>query len=1118
MSIRRAPFHPGNLLHPIVEVPAWRTLAGYPGSTGSNDGPGVQARFSNPSGIVVDSAGVIYVANSGNHVIRTISPAGMVSTLAGHAGIAGWRDGAATNTLFNNPIGLALAPDGTLYVADLYNHVVRQISPTGVVRTIAGRHEVSGYQDGLGTNAMFSYPKGLALDTNGNLYVADSGTVIRKINPLGMVSTFAGRANVSGYQDGQGTNAQFSGVSGLALDSKGNLYAADQWNNVIRRISPEGSVTTWVGRQDRPVYRDGQGTNAWLAGPVDLCMDGQGTLYVTESENHCVRKISPDGEVRTLGGGVYNRGMYGLGNEPHDFVDGPAPFMRFGTPSGIAVDASGHWLATDSVNHTIRYGGSGSEASARLLRQPVSQVGQVGATATFRIAAQETVPHTCQWLVDGQIIPGATNDVLVLESLKASDAGEYRAAILNGLGYFLSFPASLQVLPAKTAGTAPLDNWQLLATPALQRVRGLAYGNGRYVAVGSGEEWDLSTQGLMATSMDGEHWMTQPRASSEALYSIAFGNGQFVAVGNNATLLTSADGLAWTPQVLTTEGRPNLNGITFAKGMFVAVSGDTHGSIWTSTDGLQWTNRGVDIGLSLMAVKAAGDKFIAVGNTILVSTNGLDWAPANVPTNFVGEEVLLQHLAYGQGTFLSSEGRGGGHLTSSPNGLDWADAAGTNGLNFSAVAFANGKFVAVDMNAVGITSSPDGQTWTTPTLLTNVDHSVGQLDLCFEQGLFLATGDAGALFTSTDGVSWTFRQQQHGLLFTPDMIIQALDRYFGVGWPGIQTSTNGSDWSLLVGNQGFSCLAYGAGTLVAGGNGETILTSNDGGATWTDRSPHLDWGDLSYWSVPGLSRMAYGTGTFAAVGMQSHYGETPQSKGRILVSSDAGVTWTASSPALPVSDIAFGGGRFVALKFTSRDYPAREIIVSTNGLDWNSARTFPTNGLNTIAHGNGRFVIGSGPAMVITSIDGAKWDIQDVPGVEYFNRVVFGNGLFLATTSIGLCSSVDGLAWTRVAGPRQDLNYNNVFAVAGRFLAIDSDNNLYESGPFERLETPPGLSGPDLQWTLIGASQLNGRVEFSEDLLNWQTLTRFSNAPPRYSFTDPGAANRPRRFYRVAIE
>ncbi|GAL84278.1 endoglucanase-like protein [Sporocytophaga myxococcoides] len=223
------------------------TLAGS-GSLGSADGMGIAASFNFPTGIVLDAAGNIYITDSGNHKIRKITPGGVVSTFAGSGD---WRplgdDGLGTSASFDNPKGITIDASGNLYVADMMNRKIRKITPAGMVTTLAGNTKLMGSTDGQGATVSFSEPQGIAVDASGNVFMTDASIhKVRKITPTGVVSTFAGSGNM-GSADGAGTSASFNNPRNITIDASGNLYIADLGNNKIRKITPSGVVSTYAG-------------------------------------------------------------------------------------------------------------------------------------------------------------------------------------------------------------------------------------------------------------------------------------------------------------------------------------------------------------------------------------------------------------------------------------------------------------------------------------------------------------------------------------------------------------------------------------------------------------------------------------------------------------------------------------------------------------------------------------------------------------------------------------------------------------------------------------------------------------------------------------------------------
>jgi sugar lactone lactonase YvrE len=322
------------------------TLAGTVASAGSADGSGSAARFHFPMGVAVDANGTAYVTDQSNHVIRRITAAGVVSTLAGTALSKGAADGTGAAARFSYPYGIAVDAAGMVYVSDQHNQTIRKITPAGVVSTFAGQPGQLGSADGLGSIARFRMPAGITLDAAGNLYVADQGNhTIRKITPAGLVTTLAGRPLVADTLDGTGSNARFEQPAAVAVDAAGNVYVTDQENRMIRKVTPAGVVSRFAGQNGHTGYRDT--TVALFARfnfPTGIAIDPAGNLYVADRFNHAVRVVSPAGGVTTLAGNRLGAGS----------TNGTGVSARFNCPMGVAVSATGTVYVTDQSNHTVR--------------------------------------------------------------------------------------------------------------------------------------------------------------------------------------------------------------------------------------------------------------------------------------------------------------------------------------------------------------------------------------------------------------------------------------------------------------------------------------------------------------------------------------------------------------------------------------------------------------------------------------------------------------------------------------------------------------------------------------------------------------------------------------------
>jgi sugar lactone lactonase YvrE len=327
------------------------TLAGTAPSSGSADGTGPTAQFFQPSGVAVDGSGNVYVADKSNHTIRKITSGGVVTTLAGLAGTPGSVDNTGSFARFRDPSGVAVDGSGNVYVADSTNHTIRKITSGGVVTTLAGLAGSNGSVDDTGSAARFKFPAGVAVDGSGNVFVADYGNhTIRKITSGGAVTTLAGLAPSSGWVDDTGSVARFSGPSAVSVDSGGNVYVADTFNNTIRKVTSLGVVTTVAGLGPNPTSNpgsaDGTGTAARFNNPQGVSVDSSGNLYVADTNNHLIRKITTGGVVTTIAGLVGSSGS----------ADGIGSVARFNLPFGVAVDVAGNVYVPDYFNHTIRKG------------------------------------------------------------------------------------------------------------------------------------------------------------------------------------------------------------------------------------------------------------------------------------------------------------------------------------------------------------------------------------------------------------------------------------------------------------------------------------------------------------------------------------------------------------------------------------------------------------------------------------------------------------------------------------------------------------------------------------------------------------------------------------------
>ena len=358
----------GHAIRKISVDGAVTTVAGRVGEYGDRDGPGAGARFNSPQGLAADSAGNVFIADRDNQTIRKISPDGTVSTLAGVAGSAGASDGKGPKALFFRPSGIAVDASGNVFVSDTRNFTIREISPAGVVRTLAGHPDPRGSNqggsvDGPAATARFSFPQGIAVDASGSVYVADFFShAIRKLSAAGMVTTWAGQSAppAMGSADGVGAAARFAYPSGLAIDKHGNLYVADTHSFTIRKITPTRTVTTLAGLADHSGSTDGAGASARFSALSALAVDGRGNVYVTDFANIPIPpsgkyvKPGPAGVVRRIDAAGTVSTFAGHMSDPSASPDGIAAAARFESPSGVVADRTGMLYVVDSTANTVR--------------------------------------------------------------------------------------------------------------------------------------------------------------------------------------------------------------------------------------------------------------------------------------------------------------------------------------------------------------------------------------------------------------------------------------------------------------------------------------------------------------------------------------------------------------------------------------------------------------------------------------------------------------------------------------------------------------------------------------------------------------------------------------------
>ena len=347
-----------NILTDIISTVAGTGTSGYFG----DGGPAVNAGLKHPFGVAVDTSGNLFIADTGNNVIRKVAANGVISTVAGD-GLAGYSgdNGPATNASLFNPSGVAADASGNLFIADTDNSVIRKVAANGIITTFAG-NSVDDYSGdgGQATNASMYFPSGVAVDTSGNLFIADSyNNVIRKVGADGIISTVAGNGS-SGYSGdgGQATNANLYFPLDVVADASGNLFVADTDNFVVRRVDARGIISTVAGNGAAGFSGDGgPATNAALRWPSSVAVDASSNLFISDTDNNVIRQVATNGIITTVAGD----GIAGYAGDgaPATLAElqGVLDINGYGAEGfslGLAADVSGNLFIADNGNDRIR--------------------------------------------------------------------------------------------------------------------------------------------------------------------------------------------------------------------------------------------------------------------------------------------------------------------------------------------------------------------------------------------------------------------------------------------------------------------------------------------------------------------------------------------------------------------------------------------------------------------------------------------------------------------------------------------------------------------------------------------------------------------------------------------
>jgi len=629
-------------------------------------GMATNASLSIPSGVALDHVGNLYIADSSNNRIRKVDTNGIITTVIGNGtnGFSG-DGGTATNASLSGPACLAFDVLGNLYIADAGNNRIREMDTNGIITTVVGNgtNAFSG-DGGMATNASLSGPASLAFDGQGNLYIADtSNSRIRKIDANGIITTVAGGGSLlimwgpdSGYESIPATNAILNEPFGIAVDANGNLFLADTYDERIEIVDTNGILTVIAGHGMLEGFSGdgGAATNAQFVRPKGVAVDPAQNLYIADTLNARIREIDSNGIINTVvgNGAGYPNGAYGGDG-------GAATNASLYDPISMVFDPSGNLYIADSWNDRIRFvpfGGlpklvlnnvaltnngnycvvvtdaSGSVTSsivsltvlvpATINVQPTSQIAPVGSNVTLNVGGYGTMPLAYQWFFNGTLLADQTNSLLVLENVTTNQTGSYTVTVTNLYGSATSSIASLIVGYPPVITSQSSNQMVLIGSNVLFCTEVAGSGPFTY-------QWQLNGNNLP------NNLITTVAGKSGAGYS---GDG---GAATNANL--------YSPQDVAVDSAGNL---------FIADAGnnrirkvDTSGIISTvagkssagySGDGGAATNARLNY-VRGVAIDSAGNLFVAdtFNNRIRkVATNGIIATDAgNASVGFTGDGV-----------------------------------------------------------------------------------------------------------------------------------------------------------------------------------------------------------------------------------------------------------------------------------------------------------------------------------------------------------------------------------------------------------------------------------------------------------------------------------------------
>jgi sugar lactone lactonase YvrE len=449
------------------------TIAGTAGASGSTDATGSAARFKNPYGISVDAAGNIFVSDTNNYTIRKVTSAGVVTTLAGSPGSTGSTDATGSAARFGTPYGLSVDTAGNVFVADRGNHTIRKVTSAGVVTTLAGQAGSAGSTDGTGSAARFNQPNGISVDTAGNVYVGDIyNHTIRKVTSAGVVSTLAGLAGSAGSTDGTGSAARLNHPHGVSVDTAGNVFVCDLYNHTIRKVTSAGVVTTEAGLAGSAGSNNGLGTAARFYYPHGVAVDATGNVFVADTFNATIR-VSVTSAPATVTLSNLSKTYTGSAQAPTTTVS-PSGLAIELTYTGTAASLSapvtaGSYVVTASIVDNFYYGSASGVITISKASQTItfaSVPSKFVGSGPFTVAPSSTSNLTVA-------LSSSNTAVATVSGFSISPIGAGTTTISATQAGDVNYLAAATVTQVLTATTAPIAQTIAFAALSPRRVASL---------------------------------------------------------------------------------------------------------------------------------------------------------------------------------------------------------------------------------------------------------------------------------------------------------------------------------------------------------------------------------------------------------------------------------------------------------------------------------------------------------------------------------------------------------------------------------------------------------------------------------------------------------------------